>query len=465
MGITQDWKSLNVWDFRDELWIGNKRDFPANLTLKKMVNTDFIYASFLPEEQDDPRERALDSQGRKKKRRPFLKSTKTNIPQQAERIAIDWVKQKRDELNHNVVTVDDHFCHSLNHYWKIYLPRFVEDRRGRSSHAKLVRDEKNKWFSPTFGLHKEEFAHKNLKMITALDLHNYFQKLSIGSQKDIKTLIKKLWDIAQLENPEMLHGYQFPAFPKIKNKQKKQVKHFERDDWDTLMNCINELSGGAARRYMNVEEYSNLEWFKHKKSNRINWVDLFDALWVQYFWFLRSQDGQRLKIEWFKEDQKNNEFTLLHQDPKSDRKIEETKNLRTDAYEFMIRLRHRRLDEGWLLFPFTKRSSEGGAENKVMRDMNDLLHIAIRQCLPKFPILEANLTTVRHTTWRHHLEDDPTLGQYPDIVAFAKNGLTSVEMLQETYIDYISRETSLRKSKKKMRKSNYSLTRRVSDFL
>ena len=163
---------------------------------------------------------------------------------------------------------------------------------------------KNKWFSPTFGLHKEEFAHKNLKMITALDLHNYFQKISIGSQKDIKTLIKKLWDIAQLENPEMLHGYQFPAFPKIKNKQKKQVKHFEFNEWEKLMSCINELSGGAARNYMSVEEYSNLEWFKHRKSNIRNWVDLFDALWVQYYWFLRSQDGQRLKIEWFKEDQK-----------------------------------------------------------------------------------------------------------------------------------------------------------------
>ena len=50
MGITNDFKRLNVWDFRDELWIGNRRDFPANLTLMRMVNTDFIYASFLPEE-------------------------------------------------------------------------------------------------------------------------------------------------------------------------------------------------------------------------------------------------------------------------------------------------------------------------------------------------------------------------------------------------------------------------------
>tara|TARA_B100000963_G_C22578331_1_gene649595 strand:- start:21 stop:290 length:270 start_codon:yes stop_codon:yes gene_type:complete len=89
MGIAKDWSRLNVWDFRDELWIGNHRDFPANLTLMKMVNTDFIYASFLTEKQDDQRERARDSLGRKKKPRPFLKSTKTNIPQQAAQVAID----------------------------------------------------------------------------------------------------------------------------------------------------------------------------------------------------------------------------------------------------------------------------------------------------------------------------------------------------------------------------------------
>ena len=103
----------------------------------------------------------------------FLKSNQTNIPQQAAQVAIDWVKGKRDELNHNFVTVDDHFCNSLHHYWKIYIPKFVEDPKGRSSHAKLFRDQKNKCYSPSFGLHKEEFAHKKLNMITKLDLHNY----------------------------------------------------------------------------------------------------------------------------------------------------------------------------------------------------------------------------------------------------------------------------------------------------
>ncbi len=71
MGMAKDWSRLDVWDFRDELWIGNLRDFPANHTLMKMVNTDFIYASFLTEERGDLRERARDALGTKKKRRFF----------------------------------------------------------------------------------------------------------------------------------------------------------------------------------------------------------------------------------------------------------------------------------------------------------------------------------------------------------------------------------------------------------
>ena len=56
----------NVIAVRDELWIGNLRDFPANLTLMKMVNTDFIYASFLTKEHGDLRKRGRDALGTKK---------------------------------------------------------------------------------------------------------------------------------------------------------------------------------------------------------------------------------------------------------------------------------------------------------------------------------------------------------------------------------------------------------------
>ena len=127
----------------------------------------------------------------------------------------------------------------------------------------------------------------------------------------------------------------------------------------------------------------------------------------------------------------------------------------------MNRLFQRRTQSGWLLFPDYKRQCEGGQENKVMRNMNFLLQFAVEQCLPEFTLRDANGTAIRHTSFRHHFEDDPTLGDPDKIRMFAENALTTPEMLQSTYLDYINREATLRGSKKKMRKSNYSFIKRV----
>ena len=113
----------------------------------------------------------------------------------------------------------------------------------------------------------------------------------------------------------------------------------------------------------------------------------------------------------------------------------------------------RRPDKGWLLFPSYKRQCEGGAENKVMRNMNFLLQIAVEKCLPELSLKDANVKAIRHTSFRHHFEDDPTLGDPDKIRMFAENALTTPEMLQSTYLDYINRQATLRDSKKKMRRN------------
>ena len=465
MVIATDWKTLNIWDFRKELAIGKRTDFPANLCLVRKVYSENIYASYLPDLEEDTRIRKKDKSGKKKKRRSIIKSTGETNPKFAAQYAINWVKEKQIELAQNVLTVEDNISYSLAHYWEIYFPKFQEEKKNRISADQLIRDERNKWFSEKIGINKEEFAHKNLKLITKLDLHNYFQTLKVGTQKDIKTLINKLWNEAQLQNSELYVGHNFPSFPKIKSNNGKQVIHFRSNDWELLVNCINQLSGGVARQNLSIEEYENLEFKTCTRDNQRNWVDLFDALWVNYSFFLRSQDLHRLKIEWFRKDLKHREFVLMHPTPKSDRKIKETRNIRDDAFDFMLRLMNRRSDNGWLLFPSYKRQCEGGAENKVMRNMNFLLQIAVEKCLPEFSLKDANVKAIRHTSFRHHFEDDPILGDPDKIRMFAENALTTPEMLQSTYLDYINREETLRGSKKKMRKSNYSLTNRVSDFL
>ena len=49
-----------------------------------------------------------------------------------------------------------------------------------------------------------------------------------------------------------------------------------------------------------------------------------------------------LKIVWFRKDLENREFVLTDLKPKSDRKIEETRYMRDDAFDFMLRLMQRR---------------------------------------------------------------------------------------------------------------------------
>ena len=459
--MNQDWKSLNISHFRRELSVGKIGSFPSNLSLLRKVHTEKIYALWLPDQEEDPRIRKEDNSGIKKKRRPIEKSTGETDPKLAAKFAIDWVKQIQKEFAQTVLTFEDNISYSLAHYWEIYFPKFQAEKKNRISADQLIRDERNKWFSEKIGINKEEFAHKDVRQITKLDLHNYFQTLKVGTQKDIKTLINKLWNEAQLQNSELYVGHNFPSFPKIKSNKGKQVIHFRSNDWQLLITCINQLSGGVARQNLSIEEYENLEFKTSTRDNQRNWVDLFDALWVNYFFFLRSQDLHRLKIEWFRKDLKHREFVLMHPTPKSDRKIKETRNMRDDAFDFMLRLMNRRSDKGWLLFPSYKRQCEGGAENKVMRNMNFLLQIAVEKCLPDFNLKDANVKAIRHTSFRHHFEDDPTLGDPDKIRMFAENALTTTEMLQSTYLDYINRDATLRDSKKKMRKSNYSLIKRV----
>ena len=448
----KDWKSLNIAENRSELGIDRKVSFPSNLYLNRRSHTPILYASWLPPEEDDPRPKTG------KKRRAYQKSTGTDNERQGALTAIYWVKEKQRNIVLEMKNKEEESTQkSLADYWEIYLPEFIESKKDRNSFEKLVRDEKNKWNSPTYGLSKEDFAQKNVDLISRKDYESYFKTLSIGMQSQQKTLIKKLIEIAESD----FIGHQFPSFPTITKPQKQQVKHFQRDEWEKLMGCINQLSGGFARENLSIEQYKELEYKQSNRKNHRNWVDLFDAIWVQYYWFLRSQDMEKLKIEWFRDESEHYEYVLTNQDPKSRRKIVETRNINPEGYKFFKRLLNRREEKGYLIFPHVTRKKEGGAEAKTMRDLNFLLKEAVKIALPKFPVKYADLTTIRHTSLRHHLEDDPSLGDRTKIVDFAKNALTSPEMLQKTYLDFISREATLRESKSKMRSSSYSLVKRV----
>jgi hypothetical protein len=51
-----------------------------------------------------------------------------------------------------------------------------------------------------------------------------------------------------------------------------------------------DLSLDTARQLLGPEEYLELEWSKNNRLNPRNWVDLYDALLLEWFFYLRAED-------------------------------------------------------------------------------------------------------------------------------------------------------------------------------
>ena len=102
--FNQDWKRLKISEHKKELSLRkNRGDFPANLYLIRRVNSKNIYATYLLNEEDDPRVRKGE-----KKRIEIESSTGVDDSIIAARIAIAWVKTKQNELQKNIITKLDH---------------------------------------------------------------------------------------------------------------------------------------------------------------------------------------------------------------------------------------------------------------------------------------------------------------------------------------------------------------------
>lgn len=457
--IPSNWTRLNVAEWRKQLAVSPQEEYSNRLYIKKRTNSVNIYASWLPNKAEDPREI------KGKKRREHEWSTGTTDPCDAAQRAIKWQQDKQKKVVAGIVEKGSRTKNSLEHYWEKYIKDFEEKKQNDRGKVKDIREENNKWNSPTYGLDKEDFAHKRVDLIVKKDLVDYFDSLAQGNKAMMKTFINKLWEIAE----DDFEGHSFPSFPPIgrssskdKKSQAKEKPHYQQDEWDTLMRTIVELSGGAAQRDLSKEEYQHLPTNFFRKKNQKLWVDLFDALWVQYFWFLRAEDHPRLCVEWFTYNKSDDdeEVNLNLKETKGYRPLEVTTHYRSDAVEFWQRLSKRRGKKGWLIcpdYPDLVRGV-GQPEKKILNDLNYLLKEATKECLPDFDPEKAILTNVRHTSFRHHLENDESLGaNYLKLKQFADNGMTSPEMLKERYLNFISKKITAKETRKKQPRSQWSL--------
>jgi hypothetical protein len=449
------WSVLSVSD------LGIKGSYPNNLKIRKVAKTQNLAASWLPSVEDDYRP-GKGRVGKTGKRDPLRGSMGTPDPYEAAKRAVEWVQELQRSTR---ILKEQHEAeqqHALETYWESWFARESAKRKTQRNFARWSRDTRLKWDGESYGVKHQPWAQKAVTKITSADFDDYWAVLDArrtatndmgGTKAQQKTLIRQLLKEARSDFPHLT----IPDFPAI-SRQVKQVQHLKRSDWDRLMGKIVELSGGAARSDLSVQQYKALEWKRANRVNTRNWVDLYDTLNLMWFFYLRAEDVPRLRAEWFQDD--GEQIICLLEETKGNRPRQRTTHYRSDAVANWRRMNKRR-PKGFLVFPHINRS-ESDVSGTLNKNLNDLLRYVLEQCDPPIPSQGVTITTIRHTAFRLTLEEVPELGRPPAIYAFAQNGMTSVEMLQRTYLRFIDEEATAKMARAQIRPGEWSMVKRVA---
>ena len=450
--IPAKWTTLNVRDY-----FSHRGNFPSNLRLKRIHNSSKIYAQWLPSEDEDSREFQGRCKGGKGKRILIQESMETDNPEEASKKAIKWVEGKQKEMRELLIAKERTTKNSLSVYWDAYFSRESSKRKEQRNFVRWSREEKLKWEAEEYGIGNQSWAKTNADLINRADFEEYFALLEqralksggsngSGMKAQQKTLINKLLVLAEKD----FVGHQFPSFPSI-TKQTKQVTHFTSEQWTLLLQTVFELTEGKEAVTRSPSDYNSLKWNPYNRQCIRNWVDLYDALILEWFFYLRAEDMYRLKSEWFTNTE-DDEWVLNLETTKKDRQLHKTTHFRKDAGSYVKRILQRK-PEGYLIFPNYERPLGNEADSGVLGTLNFLLKKVIEKCLPEFPPKGRIWTTIRHTAFRLTLEDDSSLGVPPQINAFADNGHTSPQQLRDTYLRFIDLDKTAKQARAKIEPS------------
>ncbi|MBM5801961.1 MAG: hypothetical protein FJ077_14295 [Cyanobacteria bacterium K_DeepCast_35m_m2_023] len=396
------------------------------------------------------------------------RSTGTEDPYEAAKRSVSLFQQWQGGSRALLDQQHEQTKNSLTSYWEKYFQAESRTRETQRNFKRWSREESLKWEADEYGIRHQPWAIRSVDLITSQDFKDYFSLLErrargsngsngSGMKGQQKTLINKLLVLAEDDFP----GHAFPRFPAI-SKQTKQVQHLTQKQWDQLLAAVVDLSFDSARQLLDPDEYLDLEWSKNNRLNQRNWVDLYDALLLEWFFYLRAEDMYRLRSEWFK-DQGNRTVVCNLETIKKDRPIHQTTHYRNDAYRFWERLK-RRKPSGYLVLPQIERPSGNPADSHVLKTLNFLLKHVMEQTFGnEFPSAGRKWTTIRHTAFRLTLEEDPSLAIPPKINSFADNGHTSPDQLRNTYLRYIDAERTARESRQTIGEGKWTMVKRAGE--
>ena len=460
--LPEEWESgsLNTLNLAQHLGI-RKPGVPSDLRIKRSPKSKNLIAQYLPAVEDDPRPGAGATRNGSGKRKLFESSMGTPDPWEAASRAVEWVKQHQRESRAEKDQQQNQKDSSLHAYWEKWFHRTSESKKtARLNYRKWEGEQQNLWLAQGYGLKHQPFALKSVDAITYSDLADYWTLIDQrratsnragdmgGTKKQLKTLIKHLFQEARSDYPQLLD----PKFPSISH-QKKQSDHFHREEWEKLVRQVLHLTDGAGQKSLSPEEYQALHFKPANRQNQRYWVDFYDGLMLMWFFFLRAEDLPRLKAEWFRsEEGKGGSFVICRlEETKGNRPIRQTHNLRPDGYKVWERITKRK-PSGYLLFPELDR-------NSVLQNFRFLLSKAKESC----GITREGLSTtqVRHTAFRLLLEEDPQLHSVVGLNEVAAAGNTSAEQLRETYLNPIQSAANAANIRSRLKPADWSLVRRV----
>ena len=429
-----------------------------------------LLCRWLPDEDEDLRP---DNKKRTKggKRKYFEGSTGCVDPFDAGREAVEWYKKVRKGMEDDARMQEYSEGKSLHTYWEKFFSSFEKEFINKRGGQKRITNTKTYWYGEEIGIKHQPFSIKSVEKINYNDLEEYWRVIDtrgkkLGStmaetKKQIKTLLNKLIKVAirsgQHPNLRQLE------YPVIHSGEKKEQVYLTLRMWENLKLQVDKFSGGNAIKSQTAKEYENTEWTPKNRKNQRNFIDLYDALLMMWFFYLRAEDMPRLKVKWFsiQKDSEGNECANLNlEEAKGFRDLKESFAFRPEAVDVVKRMLKRRKNNEYVVFDFYKRPKMNESASQVGETLNVLLKYACEHCYYKknFEKIKGDLrwTSIRHTALMETCREFDDLRNPTQLSTFAKNCFTGEETLRKHYLSKIDRESLALKGRKTLKKGRYT---------
>ena len=467
-------------------WVNGKKkslNVAIDLGIKCPVTNLYVYRGpsksqgklllcrWLPPEDEDlrPENKKRTSGG---KRRYLEGRTGCEDPFDAGKQAVKWYEDVRKNMLVERQRLEYETGKSLHHYWELFYIGFQNEFINKRGGQKRITNTLSYWQGEEIGICHQDFSRKSIDRITYKDLADYWLLIDkrgkkkgstmAETKKQIKAIINKLFLQAKLSG-DFNASLRNPDYPVIHEGEKKSTTYLTRDEWDDLLREIIILSNGRADVLIDEIIFNQIEWTNRNRINPRNFVELYDALMVMWFFYLRAEDLPAIRTEWFsiRREEDGEEVAVLNLErAKGFKDLTESVAYRPDAVASIKRILKRRKAEGYLLYEFYNRPANNPSGSQVGETLNYLLQYAIKKSKIQKKII---FTSIRHTSFMETCKEFTDLRDETNLVTFARNAFTSAEMLREKYLKKIEGSRLASKARKTIKKGAFTADKSLTE--